>query len=231
LWIVLRHGAYHLEQPPQPSSSSHATPATEGGLPTSDQMPIYLDRGPAREQHEMAAEGQAVHLPDHMPDPHWDTDINQEITCMQSAYSIKLNESHLQAANRQLNLACKHAIPPSGPEIPQGEEMTPYISSMTAIPVPMALVSRPPYGPPNMHNDYLLQNEAWLSCIRNSMLCLTVRKFVGSGGRALSGIGIRRGLGLLRRMGFGGMGMEIPGLGIWETPGKLRGFLKGWVGC
>jgi hypothetical protein len=116
----------------------------------------------------MAAEGQAVRLPEHMPDPHWDTDINQEITCMQSACSIKPNESHLQAANRQLNLACKHPIPPSGPEIPQGEEMTPYISSMTAIPVPMALVSRPPYGPPNMHNVYLPQNEAWLSCIRNA---------------------------------------------------------------
>jgi phosphatidylserine/phosphatidylglycerophosphate/cardiolipin synthase-like enzyme len=155
----------HLN-PPLPS---HATPATEGGLPTSNQTPTYLDRGPAREQHEIAAEGQAVRLPEHMPgDPHWDTDINQEITRMQSAYSMKPNESRLQAANRQLNLACKHPIPPSGPEIPQGEEMTPYISSMTAIPVPIALVSRPPYGPPNMHNVYVPQNEAWLSCIRNA---------------------------------------------------------------
>jgi phosphatidylserine/phosphatidylglycerophosphate/cardiolipin synthase-like enzyme len=155
----------HLH-PPLPS---HATPAIDGGLPTSNPTPIYLERGPAREQHEIAAEGQVVRLPEHMPgDPHWDNDINEEITRMQSAYSMKPNESHLQAANRQLNLACKHPIPPSGPEIPQGEEMTPYISSMTATPVPMALVSRPPYGPPNMHNVYVPQNEAWLSCIRNA---------------------------------------------------------------
>ncbi|KAF9294033.1 hypothetical protein BGZ88_004565, partial [Linnemannia elongata] len=155
----------HLN-PPLPS---HDTPATEIGLPTPDREPTYLDRGPSREQHETATDHQAVRLPEHMPDdPHWDADINGEITRMQSCYSMKPHESHLQAANRQLNLGCKNKIPPSGPEIPKGEEMTPYISSMTPAPVPMALVSRPPYGPLNMHNVYLPQNEAWLSCIRNA---------------------------------------------------------------
>ena len=155
----------HLN-PPLPS---HSTPATEGGLPTSEQEPVYLARGPSREQHEIAAEGQKVSLPEHMPgDPHWDANIDEEITRMQSCYSKKPNETHLQAANRQLNLACKNKIPPSGPEIPEGEEMTPYISSMTPAPIPMALVSRPPYGPPNTHNVYVPQNEAWLSLIRNA---------------------------------------------------------------
>ncbi|CAM6118643.1 unnamed protein product [Calypogeia fissa] len=152
--------------PPLPS---HDAPATEGGLPTSGQEPIYMDRGPARGQDEIVADGQAVRLPQHMPDdPHYDTDLNGEITRMQSCYSMKPNESRLQAANRQLNLACKKPIGPSGPEIPDGQEMTPYITSMTPTPVPMALVSRPPYGPVNMSNVNVPQNEAWLSCIRNA---------------------------------------------------------------
>ncbi|KAF8930980.1 hypothetical protein BGZ52_000238, partial [Haplosporangium bisporale] len=66
-------------------------------------------------------------------------------------------------------------ILPSGPEIPEGEEMTPYISSMTPAPVPMALVSRPPYGPLNMHNVYVPQNEAWLSCIRNAQRTIFIQ--------------------------------------------------------
>ncbi|KAF4631359.1 hypothetical protein G7Y89_g6776 [Cudoniella acicularis] len=131
--------------PPLPS---HDAPATEGGLPTSSQEPLYMDRGPAREQHEIAADGQAVRLPEHMPDdPHYDSNLEGEITRMQSCYSMKPHESRLQAANRQLNLVCKNPIPPSGPDIPEGQEMTPYITSMTPAPVPMALVSRPPYRP------------------------------------------------------------------------------------
>lgn len=155
----------HLN-PPLPS---HAAPATEGGLPTAHSEPVYLDRAPALEQHQIAAEGQAKLLPEHTPDdPHYDTDLNGEIIRMQSCYSLKPDESRLQAANRQLNLAVKNKAEPSGPEIPEGQEMTPYISSMTPGPVPMALVSRPPYGPPSMHNVFVPQNEAWLSCIRNA---------------------------------------------------------------
>ena len=155
----------HLN-PPLPS---HDAPATDGGLPTSGQEPLYMDRQNLRGQDEIARDGQEIRLPEHTPeDPHYDADLEGEITRMQSCYSTKPNETHLQAVNRQLNLACKNPIPPSGPEIPDGQEMTPYISSITAAPVPMALVSRPPYGPPSMHNVFVPQNEAWLSCIRNA---------------------------------------------------------------
>jgi phosphatidylserine/phosphatidylglycerophosphate/cardiolipin synthase-like enzyme len=164
----------HLN-PPLPS---HAASATEGGLPTSGQEPLYLDRGPARGQDEIAADGQAqaVHLPEHMPDdPHYDTDINGEITRIQAWYSLKPHETHLQAINRQLNLACKNPISPSGPEISDGQEMTPYVTSMTPAPVPMALVSRPPYGPPTTQNVFVPQNEAWLSLIRNAQRSIFIQ--------------------------------------------------------
>ncbi|TVY67391.1 hypothetical protein LSUE1_G007258, partial [Lachnellula suecica] len=155
----------HLN-PPLPS---HRNPATEGGLPTSENEPLYMDRGTARDQQQIAHDGDVSRLPEHMPeDPHYDTTIDGEITRMQSCYSMKPNESLLQAANRQLNLACKNPISPSGPEITEGQEMTPYVTTMTPSPVPMAVVSRPPYGPPNKHNVFVPQNEAWLSLIRNA---------------------------------------------------------------
>ena len=152
--------------PPLPS---HDSPAIEGGLPTSGSEPLYMDREPARGQHEIAVDGQAAVLPEHMPgDPYYDDDLAGEITRMQSCYSMKPHESRLQAANRQLNLSCKSPISPSGPEIPDGEEMTPYIETMTPTPIPMAVVSRPPYGSITRHNVNVPQNEAWLSCIRNA---------------------------------------------------------------
>jgi len=151
--------------PPLPS---HDAPATQGGLPTANTEPLYMDRDAPRTLHEVATDGERAHLQEHMPgDPHWDVDLTTEITRMQSCYSTKSNETRLAAANRQLNLACKKPIGPDGPEIPNGEEFTPYLSTMTANPVPMAVVSRPPFGPTSHHNMFVPQDEAWLSCIRN----------------------------------------------------------------
>ncbi|KPM46518.1 hypothetical protein AK830_g42 [Neonectria ditissima] len=153
--------------PPLPSVD---TPVTEGGLPTSGQEPLYLDRGTGRDQDEVTADGLiqaglAEHTPD---DPHFDVDLSGEITRMQACYSEKPNENGLHAANRQLNLAVKRPIGPTGPDVPHGEEMTPYISTSTTYPVPMALVSRPAYGPIDSCNANVPQNEAWLSLIRNA---------------------------------------------------------------
>ena len=156
----------------RPSLPSHDAPATEGGLNTVSQEtkePLYMDRGPAREQDQVVIDGQSAQLPEHMPgDPHYDPDMASEITRMQAAYSPTPNESRLQATNRQLNLPCAKPIEPTGPEIPDGEEFTPYIPISTPTAIPMALVSRSPYGAPNNSNAFVPQNEAWLSCIRNA---------------------------------------------------------------
>lgn len=152
---------------PPPSAS---VPAIEGGLPTNQaQEGLFTDREPAREQHQVVLDGQAAQLPEHMPDdPHYDSDMAGEVTRMQSCYSARPNESRLQATNRQLNLACTKPIPPTAPEIPDGNEFTPYIPISTPAPFPIALVSRLPYGEPNNGNVFVPQNEAWLSCIRNA---------------------------------------------------------------
>lgn len=157
----------HPLEPPLPS---HNSPAAEGGLPTSSQEPLYLDRGAGRDPERIVANGRShADLPEHTPeDPHYDVDMAGEIIRMQSCYSTKPNESRLQAANRQLNLAVKEPIPPTGPEILDGHEMTPYIDTSTPYPVPIAMVSRPPYGNVDSKNVFVPQNEAWLSLIRNA---------------------------------------------------------------
>jgi phosphatidylserine/phosphatidylglycerophosphate/cardiolipin synthase-like enzyme len=150
---------------------SARVPATTGGLANTNEIrePLYMDRGPAREQQQVVSEGQAAQLPEHMAgDPHYDPDLASEITRMQSAYSSKSKESLLEAANRQLNIPCKKPFPPTGPEISPGEEFTPYIPISTPNPVPIALVSRPPFGAAKNSNVFVPQNEAWLSCIRNA---------------------------------------------------------------
>ena len=153
-----------------PPLLSHQTPASQGGLPTSQNESLYLDRGPGRDQDEIAKDGDSARpLDEHTPeDPHYDQDLAAEVTRMQYCYSHKNGESRLQAANRQLNLAIKQPISSTGPEIPEGHEMTPYISTLTAQSVPMALVNRPPYGWTDSNNVFVPQNEAWLSLIRNA---------------------------------------------------------------
>lgn len=154
-------------RPPLPSLN---TPAANGGLHADRQQePLFMDRGEAREQHQIVHDGEVAQLPEHMPDdPHYDDDLAGEITRMQSAYSPKPGESRLQATNRQLNLACKKKASPSAPEITEGDEFTPYIPISTPTAFPIAVVSRPPYGAPNNHDVLVPQNEAWLSCIRNA---------------------------------------------------------------
>ncbi|KAK5994201.1 hypothetical protein PT974_07644 [Cladobotryum mycophilum] len=153
-----------------PFLPSHDAPATEGGLPTASKEPVYLERGQGRDPVEIAVNGHAhTALPEHTPqDSHYDANLSTEIDRIQSCYSTKPDETRLQAVNRQLNLAVKNPIEPTGPDISAGEEMTPYISTGTTYPVPMALVSRPPYGCVDSKNVNVPQNEAWLSLIRNA---------------------------------------------------------------
>ncbi|KAM4057631.1 PLD-like domain-containing protein [Hirsutella rhossiliensis] len=142
----------------------------EGSQPDFGAEPIDADGSSGQDQAEAAANGQGhAILPEHTPeDPHFDDSIAGEIARLQSCYSTKPRETRLQAANRQLNLVVQNPIDPCGPEIPEGAEMMPYISTLTACPVPMALVSRPPYGPLDSKNVHVPQNECWLSLIRNA---------------------------------------------------------------
>ncbi|GKU12430.1 unnamed protein product, partial [Fusarium langsethiae] len=114
---------------------------------------------------------------EHTPeDPHFDDDIAGEVKRMQASYGEKGGESRLQAANRKLNVAAPNPVESTGPEIQAGEEMTPYIlTSNDSKPVPMALVSRPPYGAMDSKSVHVPQNEAWLSLIRNAQRSIFIQ--------------------------------------------------------
>ncbi|CEI67784.1 hypothetical protein FVEN_g9589 [Fusarium venenatum] len=145
-------------------------PASESGV-LSVQRPGYEDITATQERIETVTrrdteDATREHTPE---DPHFDEDIAGEVKRMQASYSKKEGETRLQAANRKLNVAAPTPVEPTGPEIHAGEEMTPYILTSTdAKPVPMALVSRPPYGAIDSKNVHVPQNEAWLSLIRNA---------------------------------------------------------------
>lgn len=163
--IITWYRSLNSVLPPQ-----HQNPASEGGLPTDNQEKLYLDRSPGKTASNIALEGEAqAHLQEHTPDnAHYDNDLPSEIMRIQKSYSLKPDETRLQATNRQLNIPVDKPIPPTGPEIAEGDEMTPYISTTTPGPVPMAMVSRPPYGCFSSKNAFVPQNEAWLSLIRNA---------------------------------------------------------------
>ncbi|KAG9503495.1 hypothetical protein J7337_006340 [Fusarium musae] len=154
-----------------PKLPSLQTPATDGGLHTSTDSSTTRENEAShlKDFTTIQADNEQP-LSEHFPDrPHYDDDIEGEVRRMQSCYALKEGESRLQAANRQLNLAVENPIKPTGPEIDAGDEMTPYISTIgDGKPVPMALVSRPPYGAIDSKSVHVPQNEAWLSLIRNA---------------------------------------------------------------
>ncbi|KID74212.1 uncharacterized protein G6M90_00g081670 [Metarhizium brunneum] len=154
-----------------PLPPHHQASASAGGLPTKDHQDLYLERSPGKTASDVALAGEAqTQLAKHTPEePHYDQDIAGEVVRIQSSYSVQADETRLQAVNRQLNIPVKAPIAPTGPEIADGDEMTPYMASTGAPgPVPMAMVSRPPYGCFDSSNGYVPQNEAWLSLIRNA---------------------------------------------------------------
>ena len=100
-----------------------------------------------------------------------------EASYINSLYAGKPGETLLEATNRHLNATAKTPVKPSGPDIPEEHGMIPYILDDTAAaqPVPMAMVSRPAYGPVDRRSVRVPQNEAWLSLIRHAQRSIFIQ--------------------------------------------------------
>ncbi|KFY24031.1 hypothetical protein V493_05478 [Pseudogymnoascus sp. VKM F-4281 (FW-2241)] len=106
-------------------------------------------------------------LPEHMTtDPHYDIDIAGEVARVQQSVSPNGNLTRLEATAAHLNHTKNTDFPSSIPEIPAGDEFTPYIPHAVHEPFPIAMVNRPPYGTPKNSDVYTPQNEAWLAGLR-----------------------------------------------------------------
>ncbi|KAI1502402.1 hypothetical protein F5X99DRAFT_408132 [Biscogniauxia marginata] len=111
-------------------------------------------------------------LPEHTADdPHYDADIAGEVFRVQAAVSARPGETSMQAVTRHLNHTVNAGFSSGDDmagECDPADEMTPYVPHPAHAPFPMALVCRPPYGPPNHRAIECPQNAAWLSALRNA---------------------------------------------------------------
>ncbi|KAI1409171.1 IQ calmodulin-binding motif protein [Hypoxylon sp. FL1857] len=108
-------------------------------------------------------------LPEHTAeDPHYDGNLAGEILRIQASVSAKAGETQMRAISRHLNHTVNKGFEGNAPECDPQDEMTPYIPHPAHEPFPMALVCRPPYGPPNHASISNPQNAAWLSALRNA---------------------------------------------------------------
>ncbi|KAI8624312.1 phospholipase D/nuclease [Xylariaceae sp. FL1651] len=101
-------------------------------------------------------------------DPHYDSDLEGEVSRVQGVVSAKPDETAMQAITRHLNHTFNEGFTGNAPDCSPADEMTPYIPHPIHEPFPMALVCRAPYGRPNHKSTVNPQNAAWLSALRNA---------------------------------------------------------------
>ncbi|CAK7198325.1 hypothetical protein SEUCBS139899_000985 [Sporothrix eucalyptigena] len=99
--------------------------------------------------------------------PQYDNDIAGEVTRVQTSVSAKPGETQMEAISRLLNHTVND-LKADAPELPVGDEMTPYIPHAVHEPFPIAMVNRPPFGPPTHSAVVQPQNAAWLSALWNA---------------------------------------------------------------
>lgn len=152
-------------------ANGHSHETTNGHGLLNEKIASYLGVGAQAISQQQIADptSHAQPLPEHTTDdPHWDEDIAGEVARVQASVSGSTPQSAMEAITRHLNHTTNQDFKGTAPPFAPGEEMTPYIAHPTHEPFPMALVNRPPYGPPNHKSVSNPQNAAWLSALRNA---------------------------------------------------------------
>ncbi|KAM0328186.1 hypothetical protein ACHAQA_005593 [Verticillium albo-atrum] len=112
-------------------------------------------------------------LPEHTHDsPHYDSSTSAEILRLQTSLRPSPTEDLYAPITRHLNHtnASSYTVPPALVPAPfhPSEQPTPYTPHPRHDPVPMALVNRPPHGPPDSHSLSNPQNAAWLAALAHA---------------------------------------------------------------
>jgi hypothetical protein len=109
-------------------------------------------------------------LPQHTSsDPHYDPDIASEMLRSVAAMNPSGSQRRIDVVSQHLNTMESNKTTATAPEVTTVEEiMTPLIPFAAHAPVPIALVSRPPFGPPTLASLHVPQNTAWTSALRNA---------------------------------------------------------------
>ncbi|OTA79958.1 hypothetical protein M434DRAFT_401971 [Hypoxylon sp. CO27-5] len=154
-------------------ASSHSNGTVNPPLPHGDGIVSETHQaGDSGIELNLEAEAPLVQqdtLPEHTAeDPHYDDNLAGEILRVQASVSRKPSETQMQAVSRHLNHTVNKGFEGNAPECDPEDEMTPYVPHPAHEPFPIALVCRPPYGPPNHASISNPQNAAWLSALRNA---------------------------------------------------------------
>ncbi|KAM0277118.1 hypothetical protein ACHAQH_006062 [Verticillium albo-atrum] len=112
-------------------------------------------------------------LPEHTHDsPHYDDSIPAEILRLQTSLRPSPTEDLYAPITRHLNHtnAATYTVPPHlhPAAFAPSEQPTPYTPHPRHAPVPMALVNRPPHGPPDSDSLSNPQNAAWLAALSHA---------------------------------------------------------------
>jgi phosphatidylserine/phosphatidylglycerophosphate/cardiolipin synthase-like enzyme len=159
-------------KPGNASAGQDGAATASGSLHGPDlQTQQFLDLGEStlpQSQIENPSPENAI-LPEHTADdPHYDSNIAEEVARVQASVSPKKGETRGEAVTRHLNHTKNVDFKGNAPECGPYEEMTPYIPHPVHEPFPIAMACREPYGAPNHKSVYNPQNEVWLSALRNA---------------------------------------------------------------
>lgn len=120
--------------------------------------------------NDVAADASRKTLAQHTSDsPHYDLDLGSEMLRSIAAMNPVDGERRIDAVARHLNTMETNTTKAAAPDVTEASEiMTPLIPIPIHDPAPMAIVSRPPYGSPNLSSLKVPQNLAWISAFRNA---------------------------------------------------------------
>ncbi|KAI0175814.1 hypothetical protein GGR52DRAFT_589583 [Hypoxylon sp. FL1284] len=155
-------------EPPLPMMDSPAAKSDSAGGP---EGPAQGDTGNGTDYGNGSISQQNQDddlLPEHTSeDPHYDATLAGEVRRVQASLQPRPGETPTDAVSRHLNHTVNAGF---AGDAPAGEAppMTPYVAHRPRGAVPMALVCRAPYGPPNHGSLANPQNAAWLSALRNA---------------------------------------------------------------
>lgn len=127
--------------------------------------------------NDSVADASRMTLPQHTSSsPHYDADLGGEMLRWIAAMNPTNGERRIDVVARHLNTMGTDdtkATAPDTTEIP--EIMTPLLPLPIHDPVPMAMVSRPPFGAPTFGSLKVPQNLAWMSALQNASKSILIQ--------------------------------------------------------
>lgn len=126
--------------------------------------------------NETAADASSIKLAQHTSEsPHYDADLGSEMLRSISAMNPVNGQRRIDVVASHLNTLTNDtkATAPETSEVSQ--IMTPLIPLPVHEPVPMAIVSRPPFGTPTLGSLRVPQNLAWISALRNASKSILIQ--------------------------------------------------------